>query len=130
MSALFSMSTHHRESLPLRLGPLLSECYFTVSKNECGYSPYESNICKAILSKDHSHEQSVIPSILKRGYYHPKLLSELVIITVIHYRCQSHHYSPFPGKFHIINLLPLSPRRVHFFDLIFLFEEGPYLHHL
>ena len=27
----------------------------------------------SLASKDHSHEQSVIPSILKRGYYRPKV---------------------------------------------------------
>ena len=27
----------------------------------------------SLASKDHSHEQSVIPTILKRGYYHPQV---------------------------------------------------------
>ena len=27
----------------------------------------------SLASKDHSHEQSVIPAILKRGYYHPQV---------------------------------------------------------
>ena len=39
----------------------------------------------SLASKDHSHEQSVISSILKRGYYHPQekvgTLHERVIST-------------------------------------------------
>ena len=65
--------SHHRALLPLRLGPLLSEFYSTISTNECGYSPCESHICRAILIKDQSHEQFVIHSILKRGYYRPQV---------------------------------------------------------
>ena len=72
MSFLSSVRTDRRASIPHRLGPLLSECYSTVYTTECGYSPCESNIYKASLaSKDHSHEQSVIPAILNRGYYRP-----------------------------------------------------------
>ena len=50
MSILSYVRRHCRASLPLRLGPLLSECYSMVSTNECGYSPCESNIYRAILS--------------------------------------------------------------------------------
>ena len=33
-----SMRTHHRESIPLRLGPIPSECYFMVSTYECRHT--------------------------------------------------------------------------------------------
>ena len=82
MSVLSSVRTHCRASLPLRLGSLLSECYSTLSTIECGYSPCESNICRAILSKDHSHEQSVIPAILKRGYYRPQVNAGTLYVRV------------------------------------------------
>ena len=39
ISVLSSMRTHHRASIPIRLGPLLSDCYSTLSITECGYSP-------------------------------------------------------------------------------------------
>ena len=50
ISVLSSTRTRRRESLLLRLGPLLRECYYTISITECVYSPYESNIYRAILS--------------------------------------------------------------------------------
>ena len=50
MLILSFVTTHRRASIPHRLGPLLSECYSMVSRTECGYSPYESNICRSILS--------------------------------------------------------------------------------
>ena len=49
MSVLSSVRTHCRASIPLSLGPLLSECYSKVSTSECGYSPCKSNIFMTIL---------------------------------------------------------------------------------
>ena len=46
---------------------------------------------------------------------------------VIPFSMASYHHSPFPRRIHIINQLPLCPRRVHIFDLFFLSEEIPYL---
>ena len=39
ISLLSSVRTHCTTSIPLRLGPLLSECYSTISITKCGYSP-------------------------------------------------------------------------------------------
>ena len=77
----------------------------------------------SLAIKDHSHEHSVIPTILKRGYYRPQKngipssLSSIIDVNLI-------ITPPLLGSFHIINLLPLSLRRVHVSDLIFLFRRG------
>ena len=48
-----------------------------------------ASIGPSLATKDHSHEQSVIPSILKRGYYHPQTnvrpssLSSIVDVSLI-----------------------------------------------
>ena len=49
ISIMSSVRTHHRESIPQRLGPLLSDCYSTMSSSKCGYYPCEINIRRAIL---------------------------------------------------------------------------------
>ena len=36
----------------------------------------------SLASKEHSHEQSVVPAILKRGYYHPQVNVGIIYVRV------------------------------------------------
>ena len=106
----------------------------------------------SLSSKDHSHEHSVIPAILKRGYYCPQV--NFRPCQHLHLQLASfmleHHYHPiidvslittphFPGGSILSTCSPFVwgvfisstcssfQRRVHIFDLFLLSEESPYL---
>ena len=108
----------------------------------------------SLASKDHSHEQSVIPTILKRGHYRPQVnvgpcqhLQKYLASFILELHCHpiinasliitppfqggsiSSTCSPFV-RGELISLTCSSfPRRVHIFDLFLLSKESPYLHH-
>ena len=106
----------------------------------------------SLASKDHSHEQSVIPAILKRGYYHPQVNSgpcQYLQAYLASFMLENHchpiidvsliitpHFlggsilstcSPFVRGGFIYLTCSSFPRRVHIFDLFFLSEESLYL---
>ena len=128
-----------------------------VFTTKCEYSPCESNILQGhpLTSKDHSHAHSVIPSILKRGYYRPQVnvepcqhLRAHLASFMLEHHCHpiidvsliiTPHFlegsilstcSPFVRGGLIYLTCSSFPRGVHIFDLFLLFEESPYLHHL
>ena len=65
MQALSSVRTHFRPSIPLRLGPFLSECYTTVSTLTCRYTlPCKSIVCRSDLVRIQNfipHRRKSIP---------------------------------------------------------------------
>ena len=122
--SLASKDNSHEQSVILSI---LKRGYYRPQVNVGTLHARVASARPSLASKDHSHEHSVISAILKRGYYRLLVNVGPLSTSVIHHRCQFHYHSPFVGRIHIIDLLPLCPRRVHVFDLIFLSKEIPYL---
>ena len=77
------MMTHHKESIPQMLGPLPSKCYSTYPQMNVGTLHVRvTSGGLSLASKEHSHEQSVVPAILKRGYYHPQVNVGIIYVRV------------------------------------------------
>ena len=96
MSALSSLRTHHISSMPLRLGPLLSECYTKVSTLSCRHTlPCKSIVWRADLD----HIQNVNPHHRK---YLPLRLGPLPSDCYTTMSVRTHHRESIP-----IRLVPL-----------------------
>ena len=114
MQDLSSMRTHHIPSIPLRLGPLLSHFYTTVSTLTCSHTlPCKSIVCKIDLNCIQNVDPHHITSLpLRLG----PLPSECNTTTSV----RTHHRASIP-----LRLGPL-PSECYYMESTYEYRHTPY----